>query len=191
MTEQEELLKKISEVLGGLRIPYIVTGGIAVTVWGRPRFTADIDVVIELLPQKLDALAERLLALNKDVYADKVSMQRALEKRGEFNFIHPASGLKVDFWILKGDAFSREQIERKVRRKIGGVSVDFISPEDLVLSKLLWHRESGSERQLEDAASVLKKQKKLDRKYLRKWAKAQSTLKILELLKKNSNLKTH
>jgi hypothetical protein len=186
MTEQEELLKKVAEILDELNIPYIVTGGIAVTVWGRPRFTADIDVVIELLPQKLDDLAEQLLAIDKDVYADKRSMQRALEKQGEFNFIHPASGLKVDFWILKSDVFGKEQLKRKVRKKIGEVSVDFISPEDLILSKLLWHKESGSDRQLEDVVSVLRKQKKLDWRYLQKWSKTQSTAKVLgSLLKKN------
>lgn len=182
MTEQEGLLKKIGEILAGLDIPYVVTGGIALAVWGRTRFTADIDVVIELTPQKLDGLAEQLLAIDKDVYADKASMQRALEKQGEFNFIHPASGLKVDFWILKDDAFGREQLKRKVREKIGEVFVDFISPEDLILSKLLWHKESESERQLEDVASVLRKQKKLDWKYLHKWAKIHGTDIFLESL---------
>lgn len=186
MTEQEELLKKIAEILETLNIPYVVTGGIALAVWGRTRFTADIDVVIELAPQKLDGLAEQLLAIDKDVYADKASMQRALEKQGEFNFIHPASGLKVDFWILKDDAFGKEQLKRKVRKKIGEVDVDFISPEDLILSKLLWHKESESERQVEDVASVLRKQKKLDWKYMRKWADAQASLRILEELLKKS-----
>lgn len=186
MTEQEELLKKIGEILENLKIPYIVTGGIAVTVWGRPRFTADIDVVVALRVQKLDRLAEELLQIDKDVYVDKLMMQRALERIGEFNFIHPSSGLKVDFWILKNNLFAKEQLTRKIRKEIAGVSVDFISPEDLILSKLLWHKESGSDRQLEDIGSVLRRQKKLDWKYLRKWAKEQSTLKVLEnLWKKN------
>jgi len=98
MTEQEELLEKIASILRELDIPYAVTGGIAITVWGRPRFTADIDIIVELASQKLDKLAEKLLSIDKVVYVDKRMMQRALEQRGEFNFIHPASGLKVDFW---------------------------------------------------------------------------------------------
>lgn len=184
MTEQEELLKKIADILGKLEIPYAVTGGIAVTVWGRPRFTADIDIIVELASQKLDQLAEKLLSIDKAVYVDQVMMQRALERRGEFNFIHPASGLKVDLWILKNDPFSQEQIARAVRKKIANVSVIFVSPEDLILSKLLWYKESESDRQLEDVASVLRRQKKLDWEYLRKWAKQQSTLKILNDLVK-------
>jgi len=57
MTEQEELLKRISKILIKLDISYVVTGGVAVTVWGRPRFTADIDLAIELVPSKLNRLA--------------------------------------------------------------------------------------------------------------------------------------
>lgn len=180
--EQEELLKKIAGILDKLGISYIVTGGIAVVIWGRPRFTADIDVVIELLPEKLDKLAEELLKIDKEVYVDKRMMQRALERKGEFNFIHPASGLKVDFWILKDDIYSKEQIRRRVKKKIGHTFAFFSSPEDLILSKLLWHKESESTRQLEDIESVLKIQTKLDWNYLQKWAKIHSTDKILQEL---------
>ncbi|TSC78436.1 MAG: hypothetical protein G01um101433_243 [Parcubacteria group bacterium Gr01-1014_33] len=187
MTEQEELLKKIGKILDTLAIPYVITGGIAVTVWGRPRFTADIDVAVDLLPQKLDALARALLKIDKDVYVDKRMMLHALERCGEFNFIHPAAGLKVDFWILKNTPFDREELRRRVRRKVAGVSIALISPEDLILRKLLWYKESESDRQLEDIESVIRRQKKLDRRYLKKWAAKQSTLSMLEeLWKKNA-----
>lgn len=181
--EQEKLLQRISEILDKLKIPYSVTGGMAVSVWGRPRFTADIDVIIELIPQKLDQLAEELLRVDKDVYVSQEAMEEALATKGEFNFIHPASGLKVDFWILKNDLFSLEQIRRRKAKKIGISKIYFISPEDLILSKLLLYQISHSDRQLEDIASVIKFQKKLDWKYLRKWAKQQETDDILNGLK--------
>ena len=185
--EQEELLKQVAKILKRLGIPYIITGGIAVVVWGRPRFTADIDIVIQLLPQKLDALATELLNIDKDVYVDKTIMHRALERKGEFNFIHPASGLKVDFWIMKDDPFSRGVMKRRVRRTIANTSIFLSSPEDLILNKLLWYQLTESTRQLEDIASVIRIQKKLDWKYLRKWAIIHETINILdELLKKKS-----
>lgn len=87
--EQEALLKKLAEILHKLDIPYLITGGVAVVVWGRPRFTADIDIVVELASEKLDRFAEELLAIEKDVYLDKKMMQDALKHEGEFNFIHP------------------------------------------------------------------------------------------------------
>jgi predicted nucleotidyltransferase len=69
--------------------------------------------------------------------------------------------------------------------QILGYKVYFVSPEDLILVKLKWHKTSSSERQLEDVESVIKIQKKLDWKYLEKWAKIQSTSEALQsLLKK-------
>lgn len=184
--EQEKLLKEIAEILKDLRIPYLVTGGIAVVVWGRPRFTADIDVVVQLFPNKLEALAAKLLKIDKGVYVDKTMMQRALERRGEFNFIHPASGLKVDFWIMKDNPFSQEVMKRRMRKRIAGTTIFLSSPEDLILNKLLWHKMTESTRQLEDIASVIRIQKKLDWKYLRKWATIHKTLGLLNsLLKKD------
>lgn len=177
--EQEELLLKISKILKKLRIRYLITGGIAIVIWGRPRFTADIDIVVELFPKDLDRLTEELLKIDKEVYIDKHMMRRALETRGEFNFIHPGAGLKVDFWILKNDEFDRERIRRRVLRKIAGTPVYLSSPEDLILIKLRWYKETVSTRQLEDIQSILAIQKKLDWRYIRKWAKRQSTLKTL------------
>lgn len=184
--EQEELLKKLAGILHKLDIPYIITGGVAVVIWGRPRFTADIDVVIELIPEKLDTLAEELLAIEKDVYLDKEMMRRALERKGEFNFIHPGSGLKVDFWMLKNTAFDRERIKRRIKKKLAKTNLFFISPEDLILSKLLWYKENESTRQLEDIESVLRIQKRLDWRYLKRWARDHSTLNILESLRQKN-----
>lgn len=180
--EQEKLLKTISKILADLNIPYIITGGIAVVVWGRPRFTADIDVVIELVPQKIKKLAHALLQIDKDVYVDEEMMKTALSNQGEFNFIHPGAGLKVDFWILKNDAFDKERIRRRIAKKVAGQELYFTSPEDLILIKLKWFKESQSTRQLEDIASVLRIQKNLDFDYLKRWAKKHSTLEILERL---------
>jgi len=180
--EQEKLLKKIAQILDRLGISYIITGGIAVAVWGRPRFTADIDIVVELAPHKLDKLAEALANIDKEAVVDKEQIREAFKHLGEFNFLHPPSGLKVDFWMLKDEPFDFERMNRRVVRKIGGQKIFFTSPEDLILIKLLWHKESQSDRQLEDVLSILKIQRKLDFRYLRKWAKIQSTSRILESL---------
>jgi len=67
--EQEELLIKIAGILEKLNIPYAVTGGIAVSVWGRARFTADIDIAVELFPEKLKDLASELLKIINNIYS--------------------------------------------------------------------------------------------------------------------------
>ncbi|MDI6777829.1 MAG: hypothetical protein QMD77_01435 [Patescibacteria group bacterium] len=180
--EQEELLFRIGNILNRLKIPYIITGGMAVVVWGRPRFTADIDVVIELTFQKIDEIFAELRKIDKNIYIDKKMIEYALKRGGEFNLIHPASGVKIDFWILKDEPFDKSRIKRRILKKIAGEKLYFCSPEDLVLIKLQWYKKTKSTRQLEDIESILAIQRKLDWKYLKKWAMMQNTFKILKSL---------
>lgn len=180
--DPRHLLVKVAKILHQLNISYVVTGGMAVFVWGRPRFTADIDIVIELKPDHINALAEALGALGQAGYVDVPMMRRALLHHGEFNFIDGVSGIKVDFFVAGKNSFDEAKFKNRRQEKVLGTSVYFISPEDLILSKLLWQKESGSEIQLRDVESILKMQKRLDWKYLQKWATIHSTYKILESL---------
>ncbi|MFH1968603.1 MAG: nucleotidyl transferase AbiEii/AbiGii toxin family protein [bacterium] len=180
--EIEDLLTTIAKILDNLKIPYAITGGMAVSVWGRTRYTADIDIVVELLEKNINLLANKLLSVDKDVYVSEEAMREALKTKGEFNFIHPQSQLKVDFWVVK-DEFNKQEIKRAISKKIDGKMVNFVSPEDLILSKLLWYQMSESTRQLEDIESVLKISK-IDIDYVKKTSKQQGTIDILENLLK-------
>lgn len=180
--DPRHLLVKVANILHKLNIPYVVTGGMAIFVWGRPRFTADIDIVIELKPDHINVFAEALEALGEAGYVDIFMMQRALLRHSEFNFIDGVSGIKVDFFIAGKTSFDEAKFKNRKQEKVLGKVVYFISPEDLILSKLIWQKESGSELHLRDVESVLKMQEKLDWNYLKKWSKIHSTLKILESL---------
>ena len=183
--DPRHLLKKIAEILEILKIPYAITGGMAIYIWGRPRFTADIDIILELREKDVALFMKALKQIDKAGYVDANAMRRAIERRGEFNFIDNVSGVKVDFWVIGEDEFSRLKLKRRIPKMILGEKAYFLSPEDLILSKLLWSKESESELQLKDVESILKFQKKLDLDYLRKWAKSHGTISNLEeLLKK-------
>jgi hypothetical protein len=169
--DPRHLLVDVSSILQKLKIPYIITGGMAVLIWGRPRFTADIDIVVELRLENVDKLTKALLMLGKANYIDKEMIKDALRHGGEFNFIHGETGIKVDFWVLGKQPFELIRIKRGIARNILGKKVYFTSPEDLILSKLEWHQKTQSTRHLEDIQSVLEvSSKKLDMKYLKKWA---------------------
>jgi hypothetical protein len=127
-------------------------------------------------------LAKKLLSIDKDVYVSREAIQEALKNKGEFNFIHPQSGLKVDFWVI-GNSFERQKIKRGVYKKIDNTKVRFSSPEDLILSKLQWHKISPSDRHIDDIKSVFKiSGKELDKKYLKDWIKK---LELEEIIKEN------
>jgi hypothetical protein len=180
--DPQQLLIKIAKILNGLGISYIVTGGIAVVVWGRPRFTADIDIVVELEETKIVEFSK---ALSRELtgYLDEMSIRRALMQKGEFNFLETETGLKVDFWMLQEDPFDRKRLERRIPKNFDGQTVYFTSPEDLILIKLKWYKESGSTRHLEDAEAVAKVSGDiLDRKYLGDWSGKHSTKEFLETI---------
>lgn len=182
--DPRHLLAAIAETLKDLDIPYAITGGMAIYVWGRPRFTADIDVIVQLYEKDVGALSFALKRLSKASYVDTGMMQWALERKGEFNYIDGASGIKVDFWVLKKGEFEENQLRRRIGKKVLNKTVFFVSPEDLILSKLRWYTISESSRQLEDVESILKIQRRLDWKYLSQWSKVQKTFGILSLLRK-------
>lgn len=174
----ENTLKKVAKILQRLKIPYLVTGGVAIVVWGRPRYTADIDIIIELKREMVKAF---VAVLEKEGYVDEDVVHEALKYQSEFNFIDHETSMKVDFWILKDSEFDRSRLKRARMRKIFGQKVSFSSPEDLILKKMLWFKESKSNRHLEDIHSVMVIEKNnLDFTYLKKWAKKQQSLDLLE-----------
>lgn len=167
----QELLVKIAKILNEHNIPYAITGGYAVSIWGRPRATFDIDVIVELFEPQVRKLAQALREIAKVSYVDEDMMIDAIKRAGEFNFIHGDSGMKVDFWLRGRDSFFQTELSRRIPVKIARQTVYFVSPEDLILSKLRWHQMTPSSRQLEDVESVFKiSGDRLDKEYLMKWA---------------------
>lgn len=184
--DPRHLLIKIAQILEDLGILYFITGGMAVLAWGRPRFTADIDILVELEGKNVNHLEKALLSLGEAGYVDRDAIEEALSREGEFNFIDGITGVKVDFWILKKSSFDVLRMKRKVEQNILGQRVYFISPEDLILNKLDWYQASQSSRHLEDAESVLKiSGDMLDFEYLKQWAKKLGVADVLAKLLKN------
>lgn len=179
----EELLIETAKILKKQKLKYFITGGIAVSVWGKPRFTADIDIVVAI-PSKNDArkLVEELKKIDNSIYAEVKMAEEAVSRGGEFNIIHPNTGMKIDFWVLGKSIFDKIRLRRAKTKKIKRQIIFFSSPEDLVLSKLFWYKESGSSRHLEDAQSVLKFSK-VNWHYLERWANIQGTTKFLDKIK--------
>lgn len=173
--EPNQILVATAKVLDNLKIPYYVAGGYAVSILGRPRFTADIDLVIKIKPVHVKPFALEIKKLFSDVYLDEDQINSALSHIGEFNLIEPNTGLKIDFFIAKNNPFEMGCFNRIISLELGRddyiYKIKFTSPEDLILSKLLWFKESQSTRHLEDIQSVLDIQQKIDQTYLATWVR--------------------
>ncbi len=166
--EQHRLLLQAIEALDQAGIPYAITGSWASISYGMPRTTHDIDIVADLTVDQARQLAQ---AFPPPFYADAVWIEEAAALKQFFNVIDPTTGLKVDFWPLEDTDFARERFARRQRVSVFGKDIWMLSPEDVILSKLLWYQQSESDTQWRDIVGVWRvQQEKLDLDYLRGWA---------------------
>jgi hypothetical protein len=177
LQDQLSVLKLVTGRLDSARIPYMVTGSIAGGHYGHPRMTRDIDLVVELTPSD----AARLVAALGDAFsADPEAIREAILRRGLFNLIHHEAIVKVDFVIRKDTEYRRHEFSRRRLVDIDGHQLWMVTAEDLVLSKLVWAKDSRSEVQLRDVRGILALQRAtLDRDYLEKWTAMLSVLPLL------------
>lgn len=166
MSEELDVLQDISRRLALAGIPYMVTGSMAMSLYARPRMTRDIDIVILLHPDNVDLLAT---SLGKLYYIDHDSVRRALRRPPHmFNVIHEQFIVKVDLILRPNTDYARTAFERRRSHDLFGQKVWVITPEDLILAKLDWARESLSELQLNDVRALLRSDE-LDVSYIEKW----------------------
>ncbi|MFH1968598.1 MAG: hypothetical protein ABIJ84_04385 [bacterium] len=174
--ELVSLLKIVKKRLDKAHIEYMVSGGVAVSFWGFPRTTHDIDIVIEAQGKDKNKIIK---LFEKDFYISDKAVEEAIKNRFTFNIIDNKSGLKIDFWLIKRDAFGKSEFSRKLKEKMFGENIFMISPEDLILCKLLGYKEMQSHRRLDDAKSILATTK-VDMNYIKKWAEKHGTIDILQ-----------
>ena len=79
--------------------------------------------------------------------------------------------VKVDFIVRKESEYRRLEFSQRQSVVVAGIKISVVSPEDLVISKLSWAKDSHSEMQLNDVSNILKDVEKIDRKYLEKWVR--------------------
>ena len=166
MSEELEVLKTVAQRLATGGIAYMVTGSMAVNYYAVPRMTRDIDVVVELSPQDTDRICN---IFQNDFYIDRDAVQRSIDEKGMFNIIHSALVIKVDFVVRKDSDYRLTEFSRKRRVSVEGQDVFIVAPEDLIISKLDWARDTRSEVQLTDVRNLLARVKDLDRNYLSRW----------------------
>lgn len=168
--EQPDVLRYAIEALQARGVAYMLVGSMASGMYGEPRSTLDIDIVIDLRPEDVDWLCSSFPT--PDFYMSRESVVAAIQRRKQFNVIHPASGNKIDFMLSKFTEWGRLQLNRRRAEEIFPGLVGYAAaPEDIILSKMVYFQEGGSERQLRDCAGVMKVSKsKIDLEYLHEWA---------------------
>ncbi|NIM11033.1 MAG: hypothetical protein GTO45_03525 [Candidatus Aminicenantes bacterium] len=135
-----DLLKLVARRLNDAEFDYMLSGSVALTFYGKPRMTRDID---------------------KDMVTD------AIRNQTMFNIIHLETVIKVDFIICKNEEYRILEFNKRKKRKLEDQDVFVVSLEDLIISKLYWAKDSFSEMQIKDIVSLMDLDFAMD--YVKKW----------------------
>jgi hypothetical protein len=177
---EKEHIKKLISSLNELQIAYAFTGAFAVSYYGHPRMSTDIDVLIENDKDKLFKLQRRLQISGYD--ATERDVQKAIEECSHFPVFHRERTFPYfDFKIACAED-DISAIQKSIALDYHGVKCQVVSVEDLIIKKLEWN-------DLQDVEVMLIRHKKIDMKRLEKEAKEKSVLgKLQKLLRKKKSL---
>ena len=141
------------ELLG---LPYCITGSVAASVYGEPRLTADIDVVLLLRHEDIGLLTA---AFPEDEYyvppMETLLQEVSRETHGMFNLIHHATQFKADIFLAASDPLHAWAIENRRRIDLGGDGAWIAPPEYVILRKLEYLREGGQDKHVRDVRFML------------------------------------
>jgi len=152
--------------------------------YGEPRLTNDIDIVAAINNHHIKNL---LAAFPEDeYYLSEETVREAVIHQLQFNIIHPSSGLKLDVIVKKNTPFDNSRFSRKKRiYPAESYQADFASPEDVIIKKMEYYREGGSEKHLRDITGILKiSGNEVDRDYILDWARRLELSEIWEAVLK-------
>jgi hypothetical protein len=151
-----DLFRIFTDRLEEAGIPYMVTGSVASMVYGEPRLTHDVDVVVKLTRE--DAGRVRDTFGEEGFYCppeEAIKVEAARRLRGRFNLIHYETGYKADLYLVGQDPLHRWAMANRVHVDVGGGPIWLAPPEYVILRKLEYYREGRSEKHLRDIAAML------------------------------------
>jgi hypothetical protein len=142
--------------LNQLGIRYIVGGGVAAILYGEPRFTNDLDLVVFLRHTDIPRLIEAFPAPEFYVPpADAIAAEIARPAKGQFNLIHADTGFKADLYTTGRDEFNAWAFRHSRKTEFSGETITLAPPEYVIVRKLEFYREGGSDKHLRDIRGML------------------------------------
>jgi hypothetical protein len=183
--EQNDVLGDFTKRLDKIGIEYMLVGSMALVHYAMPRSTADIDIVVRILPENLDEFVGEFQA---DYYIPVGRAKDAVREKKMFNVLNNQTILKIDCVVLRESEYELNAFARREKVDYSGdFNVWIISKEDLILSKLIWAKNTKSERQMLDVASIIRND--YDKDYIEKWSRKLGVEELLrecyKLLDKN------
>lgn len=156
------LLERLAVALDAADVRYMVIGGQAVIQYGQSRLTEDIDITLGI---GVDDWRHADTLLRSAGFVPRIADYALLAVDANILLLaDPTTSIRIDV-ALAGSAFEEAAFGRVVRQRIGQTEVAFVSPEDLIVQKVV----AGRERDHDDVRRLLRKQKSIDRAYVERW----------------------
>jgi hypothetical protein len=182
--QQRDLLDIFIAPLEAGKFEYMVTGSVAATFYGEPRLTHDIDLVLALKPDVIEPFLSQFPA--EEFYCppyEVVHLEMIRRTFAHFNLIHHDSGYKADIYPLSNDALHQWGFENRHRVTIKhNLELWLAPPEYVILRKLQYFREGGSQKHLSDIKKMLDQEESvISRSVIQEWVVQKNVLKEWEI----------
>jgi len=143
--------------LNEVGIAYMITGSTASILYGEPRLTNDIDLVVELRSEDIQKLVTAFPAT--EFYCPPLAVMQIeanRDTRGHFNIIEMKTGKKADIYPLGKDLLHRWGFARRQQVDLEGRQLSVAPLVYVIIRKLQFYEEGGSEKHIRDIKSMLK-----------------------------------
>jgi hypothetical protein len=160
----------ITSRLESIGIPYCLVGGIAAIAYGRPRLTLDADMVIALRAHQVQLLMEAFP--EEDFYLPPQEVLLTEIQRpshGHFNIIHQHSALRADCYLPGASELARWELANRIKLQGAFGEAWFAPPEAIIINKLIFYREGGSTKHLDDIRGMLDAQAVPEKSEMLRW----------------------
>jgi hypothetical protein len=165
-----DVLQDVIRRLEKIGVDYFLVGSLASMYYGRPRFTNDIDLVVEIKASQVMQF-ENQFHIDEYYCPPPEILKDEILRRGSFNLIHQHSGIKIDVVLRKESDFSRTEFSRRYKvQLLPQLEAYIATAEDIIIKKLDFYREGQSEKHLSDIREILAG-KEVDETYLQNWIK--------------------
>ena len=153
---EPDLFKIFVIRLNRVNAPYMITGAVAGILYGEPRLTNDMDLVIDL---KVSDIGRFIAAFPLDEFycppEEVIHTEIKRTWRGHFNLIHHESGFKADIYTAGDDELHSWGLSERKVIDVGGDEFWVAPPEYVILRKLEYYQEGRSEKHLRDISGML------------------------------------